>query len=314
MEAQGYAKDGDKAFPFSSEFDVLGVTFDLRGVPGGVLVISNKSSGIEKLVKMLDDILERGGISYAQACELQGLLNFAVGYFSGRSLKHLVSAFVPLTGDRLTPSTYILRSLCAYAKQMITSLPSRRHDVNFVVRPVVVFTDGACEQENATAGAVIIDGSEREAHSILVPDSLISHWLQEAGDQIISQIELWASVILRWHFRERLCNRRIIAWIDNEAARACAIKANSPSPTMKAMARILGDIDVTFPTMSWFERVCSFSNPADLPSSGKVMDAVSSYGLTDCGTLIGDQELLDRVLQLTHDPYHVASTTSGANN
>ena len=242
------------------------------------------------------------------------LVNFTVGYFSGRSLKHLVSAFAPLTGDRLTPSTYILRSLCAYAKQMITSLPSRRHDVNFVVRPVVVFTDGACERENATVGAVIIDGSERETHSILVPDSLISHWLQEAGDQIISQIELWASVILRWHFRERLCNRRIIAWIDNEAARACAVKANSPSPTMKAMARILGDIDVTFPTMSWFERVCSFLNPSDLPSRGKVMDAVSSYGLTDCGTLIGDQELLDRVLQLTHDPYHVASTTSGANN
>ena len=107
-----YAKDGDKAFPFASEFDVLGVTLDLCGVPGGTLVISNKSSRIEKLVKMHDDILERGGINYAQACELQGLLNFAVGYFSDRSLKHLVSAFVPLTGDRLTSSTSTLRSLC----------------------------------------------------------------------------------------------------------------------------------------------------------------------------------------------------------
>ena len=52
---------------------------------------------------------------------------------------------------------------------MITNLPSRRRDVNAVVRPVVVFTDGAWEQGNATAGAVIIDGSERQAHSILVP-------------------------------------------------------------------------------------------------------------------------------------------------
>ena len=167
---------------------------------------------------------------------------------------------------------------------------------------------------NATAGAVNVDGSERQAHSILVPESLVSHWLEEAGDQIISQIELWAFVILKWSFRERLCNRRVIAWIDNEAARACAIKAKSPSPTMRALARILGDIDASFPTMSWFERVCSFSSPADLPSRGKIQDVVSSYGLIDSGMLSGDQELLDRVLQLTHGPYQVASTTSGANN
>ena len=91
---------------------------------------------------------------------------------------------------------------------------------------------------NATAGAVNVDGSERQAHSILVPESLVSHWLEEAGDQIISRTELWASVILKWSFRERLCNCRVIAWIDNEAARACAIKANSPSPTMRALARM----------------------------------------------------------------------------
>ena len=110
------------------------------------LVISNKQSRIEKLAKMLDDILDRGGINYAQASELQGLLNFAVGYFSGRSLKHLVSAFVPLTGDRSTASLSTLKSLCAYAKHMITNLPSRGHDVNGVTRAVVVFTDGAWEQ------------------------------------------------------------------------------------------------------------------------------------------------------------------------
>ena len=43
-----YAKDGDKASPVASEFDVL------RGISGGTLVISNKQSRIEKLAKMLD--------------------------------------------------------------------------------------------------------------------------------------------------------------------------------------------------------------------------------------------------------------------
>ena len=49
---------------------------------------------------MIATIRTQGFITYAQASELQGLLNFAVGYFSGKSLKHLVSAFVPMVGDR----------------------------------------------------------------------------------------------------------------------------------------------------------------------------------------------------------------------
>lgn len=47
--------------------------------------------------------------------------------------------------------------------------------------------------------------------------------LNAAGGQTISQIELWALVILRCSF-----SRHTIAWIDNEAVRACAIKALAP--------------------------------------------------------------------------------------
>ena len=309
-----YAKEGDKAFPFAAEFDVLGVTFNLDGISGGALIISNKHSRIEKLLKMIDDISRRGFISYAQACELQGLLNFAVGYFSGRSLKHLVSAFVPLTGERFPSSRNTLTSLCAYAKAMVSTLPSRKHDVNGTETPVIIFTDGAWEQEQASAGAVIIDGVSRKAYVVSVPDSLVSHWLEEAGDQIISQIELWAFVVVKWCLKKSLCHHRVIAWIDNEAARACAIKANSPSPTMKSLARILSDIDVSYPTMSWFERVCSFSNPADLPSRGRISEAVTLYKLTDAGILSCNDDFVSRLMQLTQDPYQVAPTQSGANN
>ena len=197
---------------------------------------------------------------------------------------------------------------------MISTLPSRKHDVNGTVTPVIIFTDGAWEQEQASAGAVVIDGESRKAYAVSVPDSLVSHWLEEAGDQIISRIELWAFVVVKWCLKKFLCHRRGIAWIDNEAARACAIKANSPSPTMKSLARVLSDIDESFPTMSWFERVCSFSNPADLPSSGRIAEAVTLYNLTDAGILSCDDEFVGRLLQLTHDPYQVAPTQSGANN
>ena len=32
-------------------------------------------------------------VSFAKASELQGLLNFETGYYAGKSIKHMVSAF-----------------------------------------------------------------------------------------------------------------------------------------------------------------------------------------------------------------------------
>ena len=121
-------------------------------------------------------------------------------------------------------------------------------------------------------------------------------------------------MIFRWNFRHLLWDRRVIVWIVNEADRACAIKADSPSPTMRALARILGTLMCRFLRCLGLRQFAPFSNPSDLPSRGKIREAVSELGLVDCGLLEGDQELVDRVLQLTSDPYQVASRTSGAKN
>ena len=264
-----HAKEGDKTFPFSSVFDVLGVTVDLKPIPEGAFVISNKPSRIEKLGKMIATIRSQGFITYAQASELQGLLNFAVGYFSGKSLKHLVSAFVPMVGERTPSGAQLLKSLCDYSQFMINNLPPRRHEVHGNTKPVIIFTDGAWEQGRASAGAVVVDGDDRFAFTIEVPQRLVSHWLDKAGEQIISQTELWALVLVKWTFKDHCTGRRIVAWIDNEAARACTIKASSPSPTMRALARVIGDLEVSFPSMTWYERLGSkalclplFSGPA----------------------------------------------------
>ena len=56
------------------------MTFDLKPISKGAFVIANKPSRIDKLGKMLAAIRSQGFITYAPASELQGLLNFAVGY------------------------------------------------------------------------------------------------------------------------------------------------------------------------------------------------------------------------------------------
>ena len=307
-----HAKEGDKALDFSGVFDLLGVTFDLRNVSLGHFVISNKDSRVQKLCKMLEDIEAVGSITTAKASEMQGLLNFAVSFYMGRGLKHLISAFTQFAEGQRSAKSDELRALCGYAKKMLVSQKPRIHSLSAPHQPVLIFTDGAYENGTATAGAVVIDGQSRVAYEVVVPKELVDHWTQFAGDQIISQVELWALLVVRWCLRKQLHNRRVVEWIDNEAARMATIKANSPSATMRSLGRIMADIEICWPTASWTERVCSFSNPADLPSRGKIAEALHRYQLVEGKPLDASRELAEIVIQLLHSPYKDAPSELGA--
>lgn len=204
-----------------------------------------------------------------------------------------------------------LKDLCEYAKSMLTSLGPRTHTLRGERRPVLIFTDGAWEDGSATAGVIISDGSFRIGCIIMVPEALVKHWLEFAGEQIISQIELWALVAVRWFFRWKLENRRLISWVDNEAARISAIKASSPSRTMRALTRLLADMEVLWPVYSWVERVCSFSNPGDLPSRNKLSEAMQRFQVTDGGVIDVADDLADIVLRLFKQPFSPALLQRG---
>ena len=87
MLGWAHAKEGDKALNFASAFDLLGVNFNLELTPQGILKVSNKLTRIEKLCAMLAQISEEGVVTAARASELQGLINFAVGFFAGKALR-----------------------------------------------------------------------------------------------------------------------------------------------------------------------------------------------------------------------------------
>ena len=307
-----HAKEGDKALDFSEVFDLLGVTFDLKNVQLGTFVISNKIGRVEKLCKMLEDIKSAGTITAARASEIQGLLNFAVSFYMGKGLKHLFSAFMQFTDGMQSKNSEELKCLCAYAKSMLLGQQPRVHSLSAPCQPVLVFTDGAYENGIASAGAVVVDGNSRVAYEIAVPKDLVDHWVKFAVEQIILQIELWALLSIRWCLRRQLHNRRVIEWIDNEAARMTTIKANSPSATMRNLGRIMADIEIRWPTASWTERVCSFSNPADLPSKGKLSEALLKYNLVDGQLLDASSDLAETVIQLFHSPYKAALPELGA--
>lgn len=229
----------------------------------------------------------------------------------GRGLKHLVSAFMPIADGQRFASPDELASLCSYAKAMLCEQKPRVHTISEPCQPVLIFTDGAYENGVATAAAVVITGSSRLAYVVTVPQALVELWIKTAGDQIISQVELWALVSVRFCLRHKLQGRRIIEWIDNEAARMSAIKANSSSPSMKVLARIVAELELQWPTFSWTERGCSFSNPSDLPSRGRLEEALMKYNLNNGGTLDASHELTDLVLDLQKALYKAALSNLG---
>ena len=150
------------------------------------------------------------------------------------------------------------------ARHLLSVTPDRQFRVSDQKKPMLIFSDGAYEAGKATAGAVVVDPHANQTWvcQIPVPESLQELWLADAGKQIISQVEAWAILVVRFCFKRSLTSRQTVAWIDNEAARLSFIKGTSDSPTLRALARIFHLIETAYPAMIWLERVASFSTAA----------------------------------------------------
>ena len=99
-----------------------------------------------------------------------------------------------------------------------------------------------------------------------VPDRVLRRWRDEVGDQIICEIELYAVLMTRAGLQNLLAGRRVIFFVDNEAARSVIIRGQSKSSAMHHLAIALAVVEASAPCISWTERVPSASNIADIPS------------------------------------------------
>ena len=166
------------------------------------------------------------------------------------------------------PASDVFQGLCRVAISLLRATPPRSFDLGISGPPLLVFTDGAWESGRAGAGAVVhcCATGATFACEIPVPQELIDSWLRDAGEQIICQIEMWAFLALRVAMCERFHAVPVVAWIDNEASRYALMKGTADSVSLRNMARLSQHAEITSPSLIWYERVASFSNPADLPS------------------------------------------------
>ncbi|CAE7784909.1 unnamed protein product [Symbiodinium sp. CCMP2592] len=274
MLGWSHAVTGEKGKPCSSSFDVLGLTLDLSQLQKGLVVLRNKPGRVEKILSEFDKVSEPEAITRHQIQVLHGLLNFAAGFYSGRVLKHLCYDLLEFLEWRGPVAFQRLQKLSTRVKHVLESMPPRVLSCNFAAcESILVWTDGSWESGHAGIGACIWDPLKQCGHVLggVAPAWAIESWKEDfdARDgepQLICHIELLVLVAVRWMFQDQFLSRRVIMFVDNDAARYAILKGGSGSDGMNNLVQLFDLPDLKFPSLYWIDRVPSSSNIADGPS------------------------------------------------
>ena len=103
-------------------------------------------------------------------------------------------------------------------------------------------------------------------------------WARRMSPRSSVRLSFYAVVLLRFMLGKTFCNRRVLIFVDNDAARFCLIRGLSRSSTMGSLVEAFDSLDGKDPMLYWIERVASFSNIADGPSRGASDDAMTLVG------------------------------------
>ena len=141
--------------------------------------------------------------------------------------------------------------------------------------PVLLWVDGSEELAGVAGGAVVDDRTSVAEYFLFdVSAELVEAWKCENGvSKVIHQAELLPVVVALSTWGAAVNGRRVIAFVDSDAARAALVNGHSGSP---ASARLVGAawaLAQEYGVYLWVDRVPSPSNVADGPSRGQVLSA-----------------------------------------
>lgn len=257
---------------FASVFDMLGVCPDMRKLPEDLLLIDNKPDRVSEVSAQIDSTLKLVRCSAPAVAELKGKCQFAANQFYGRvalgPLHHMSRQQFRCHSGIMSSS--FKKSLCDFRELLNAGLP-RQLAFKGEQRPVLLFSDGACEgneREAVTSGAVCLDTVTGKSvmFGSTVPEELVKFWKSTGNIQTIGQAELLPVLLGRIVFAEMMRHRRVFVFIDNDSARQGLLKGYSDSFSSELMIRELVRIESKSQSWVWYARVPSISNPADGPS------------------------------------------------
>ena len=111
------------------------------------------------------------------------------------------------------------------------------------------------------------EAKESEYFGGIVSGAIVKDWLATGDKQRpIHQAEVYPALIALELWAERLRGRRVIMFVDNDAAKECLIKGTTKA---RASAQLVANFwckAAETELFIWVERVASAANPADAPS------------------------------------------------
>ena len=113
-------------------------------------------------------------------------------------------------------------------------------------------------------------------------EKIVSEWASSGSLQVIHQAEIWPAIVSRIVWKQRLHRRKVILFVDNDAARISLIKGDSGNAHSSALAWCFNDFDLEQQWRLWITRVPSSSNPGDAPSR---LDFETNWKLFGCTTV-----------------------------
>ena len=258
-----------KRVPFDVTFVSLGVQIDFSETHLGKVLVTNKPGRLDNIKSAIMEVFAKGELGFKEALSIKGKISYAEGQLFSRVAApacRVLSKWAGYGGRRKLTSELI--SVLSEAGRALSVAGPRQVSVRCVVPPVVVFTDGACEESGTSVGGVIFCDQDRpELFGAVVTNSVVQEWCSKVGQkQVIGQAELFPLLVARLTWKEKLSGRKVIYFIDNDSARLGLIKAYSPVlSSLEIISKCLS-WDHIHRSSSWFARVPTASNIADDPS------------------------------------------------
>ena len=256
--------EGEKALPFAQTFIMLGAQLSFEEASTGHVIVRNKPGRLDGIRKLVQPFLDGGLPDARLLASLKGKLLFAASHTFGRCTQIATQLTAhDVAGENL----HSVRQAVAFALTLLEEAPPRKVGPRCDVPPICIFTDGACEQEGALVsfGAVLIDPMTgvQEVLGAEVPPRVVDAWRAGGRRQVIYFAELYPILIAKrtwWHFIQR---RRILFFIDNEAAKFSFVRNYSAQVNATQLLLENAQLDFHSQALCWYSRVPSKSNLAD---------------------------------------------------
>ena len=143
--------------------------------------------------------------------------------------------------------------------ETIKETPPRRVEALINSMPVIVFTDGACEEDgqvvfyDAWKGIKKFFGQE-------IPKKTSDTCKRDGKKQLVGQAEMLPVLVSKIIWKIHLYKRRVMWFLDNDAAQATYGSCTSQIDDSLNMLRVSAKVDNVLCAYHWYTRVSSCAN------------------------------------------------------